>query len=79
MAVRLLFIISDKRVVQSTERMRLVEFLTLITVIFLLPLLTRFKSSDIQRLKAGASEGSWYVSASCPKQASPPVFFAWHV
>lgn len=66
-------------VIQSIERMKLVELPMLITPISLLPLLARFKSSDMQRLKVEASECNRNVSASCPKQAPPPVFFVWHV
>lgn len=46
---------------------------------FFATLLARFKSSDMQRLKVEASECNRNVSASCPKQAPPPVFFVWHV
>lgn len=55
--------------------MKLVDLPMLITLISLLPLLARFKSSDMQRLKVEASECKRSVSASCPKQAPPPVFF----
>lgn len=54
--------------------MKLIELLKLITIFALLPLLARFKSSDMQKLKVKASECTWNVSASCRKQASPPVF-----
>lgn len=80
MSVRLLFIIYDKyKCYHRTEKMTLVELLTLITVISLLRFLARFKSSYMQRRKVEVSECNWYVSASCSKQASPPVFFVWHV
>lgn len=70
----LLFVMNIS-VIQSIERMKTVELLTSNTIVFLLPLLAWFKSSDMQRLNFAASEYNWNVSASCPKQASPPAFF----
>lgn len=72
MANRLLFI--NINVIQSIERMKLVELVLLITMMSLLLFLPGFKSLEMKKLDGEASECNWNVSASCPEPASPPVF-----